>query len=76
MPWMDRVLPIITELASQRRERTVFTRFIPPERATDAPGMAALLHAMEDRDARATRPCSARTRAATCKALSSRHHHK
>jgi nicotinamidase-related amidase len=38
-PWMDRVLPIVTELASRRPERTVFTRFIPPERATDAPGM-------------------------------------
>jgi len=36
---MDRVLPIVTELASRRPERTVFTRFIPPERATDAPGM-------------------------------------
>ena len=38
-PWMDRVLPIVTELASRHPERTVFTRFIPPERATDMPGM-------------------------------------
>ena len=36
---MDRVLPIVTELASRRPERTVFTRVIPPERATDTPGM-------------------------------------
>jgi nicotinamidase-related amidase len=38
-PWMDRVLPVVTELASRHPERTVFTRFIPPERATDMPGM-------------------------------------
>ena len=36
---MDRVLPVVTELASRYPERTVFTRFIPPERATDMPGM-------------------------------------
>jgi len=33
------VLPIVTELASRHPERTVFTRFIPPERAADMPGM-------------------------------------
>src|SRR3954468_13281177 len=38
-PWMDRVLPVVTELASRHPERTVFTRFIPPERSTDMPGM-------------------------------------
>ena len=38
-PWMDRVLPIVTELASRYPERTVFTRFIPPLQATDMPGM-------------------------------------
>jgi nicotinamidase-related amidase len=38
-PWMHRVLPIVTELASRHPERTVFTRFIPPMRATDMPGM-------------------------------------
>jgi nicotinamidase-related amidase len=37
--WMDRVMPVVTELASRHPERTVFTRFIPPERATDMPGM-------------------------------------
>jgi hypothetical protein len=37
--WMDRVIPVVTELASRHPERTVFTRFIPPERATDMPGM-------------------------------------
>jgi nicotinamidase-related amidase len=36
---MDRVLPVVTELASRYPERTVFTRFMPPERATDMPGM-------------------------------------
>src|SRR3954463_6160485 len=38
-PWLDRVLPVVTELASRHPERTVFTRFIPPERATDMPGL-------------------------------------
>ena len=36
---MHRVLPIVTELASRHPERTVFTRFIPPMRAADMPGM-------------------------------------
>jgi len=36
---MDRVLPIVTELAARHPERTIFTRFIPPERAVDMPGM-------------------------------------
>ena len=38
-PWIDRVLPKITELASRFPERTVFTRFITPMRASDMPGM-------------------------------------
>ena len=36
---MDRVLPVVAELAGRHPERTVFTRFIPPERPTDMPGM-------------------------------------
>ena len=31
-PWMDRVLPVVAALANCHPERTVFTRFIPPER--------------------------------------------
>jgi nicotinamidase-related amidase len=38
-PWMDRVLPLVTELAARYPERTVFTRFITPERPEDMPGM-------------------------------------
>jgi nicotinamidase-related amidase len=38
-PWMERVLPIIVTLASRHPERTVFTRFIPPERPEQMPGM-------------------------------------
>jgi nicotinamidase-related amidase len=38
-PWMDRVLPVVAELASRHPERTVFTRFIPPERPDQMPGM-------------------------------------
>jgi nicotinamidase-related amidase len=36
---MGRVLPVVAELANQYPERTVFTRFIPPQRPTDMPGM-------------------------------------
>jgi nicotinamidase-related amidase len=38
-PWMERVLPVITALARVHPERTVFTRFIPPERPEQMPGM-------------------------------------
>jgi nicotinamidase-related amidase len=36
---MDRVLPVVVELAGRHPERTVFTRFIPPVQPTDMPGM-------------------------------------
>lgn len=36
-PWMDRVLPDIVRLARHNPARTIFTRFMPPERAEDAP---------------------------------------
>ena len=38
-PWMDRVLPVVAALANRHPERTVFTRFIPPERPDQMPGM-------------------------------------
>jgi nicotinamidase-related amidase len=38
-PWMDRVLPVAVALACRHPERTVFTRFIPPERPDQMPGM-------------------------------------
>ena len=31
-PWMERVLPVIADIAARFSERTVFTRFITPER--------------------------------------------
>jgi nicotinamidase-related amidase len=37
-PWMDRVLPRVAALSERFPERTVFTRFIPPQRAQDMPG--------------------------------------
>ena len=37
-PWMDRVLPVAAALANRHPERTVFTRFIPPERPDQMPG--------------------------------------
>ena len=33
-PWLDRVLLVVAALANRHPERTVFTRFIPPERQT------------------------------------------
>jgi nicotinamidase-related amidase len=38
-PWMERVLPVVVEIARRHPERTVFTRFITPERPQDMPGM-------------------------------------
>jgi nicotinamidase-related amidase len=37
-PWMERVLPIVVEIAGRYAARTVFTRFITPMNATDRPG--------------------------------------
>src|SRR5678815_5015619 len=38
-PWMERVLPVVAEIAGRFPERTVFTRFITPPRPEDMPGM-------------------------------------
>ena len=38
-PWMMRVLPVVEALAERAPTRTIFTRFIPPQRAEDMPGM-------------------------------------
>src|SRR3954454_5142999 len=38
-PWMERVLPVVTRIASRFPERTVFTRFITPRSPADMPGM-------------------------------------
>jgi nicotinamidase-related amidase len=38
-PWMERVLPVVTSIASRYPERTVFTRFLTPRVPTDMPGM-------------------------------------
>src|SRR5712671_2355170 len=37
-PWMERVLPLIVEIAARHPARTVFTRFITPVHADDRPG--------------------------------------
>ena len=37
-PWMERVLPVVADIAARFAERTVFTRFITPENASDRPG--------------------------------------
>jgi nicotinamidase-related amidase len=45
-PWMDRVLPVADALASLHPERTVFTRFVPPERPDEMPACgSATTHA-------------------------------
>ncbi len=37
-PWMDRVLPVVAELAGRHPQRTVFTRFITPAQPEEMPG--------------------------------------
>jgi len=38
VPWLPRVLPQVDELARRHPDRTVFTRFIPPQQAEQMPG--------------------------------------
>ena len=38
-PWMEKVLPVAAALANRHPERTIFTRFIPPARPEQMPGM-------------------------------------
>ncbi|WP_102960866.1 cysteine hydrolase family protein [Mangrovicella endophytica] len=37
-PWMPRVLPVVAQIAEHHPERTIFTRFIPPEVPEQAHG--------------------------------------
>ena len=39
MPWLERVLPNIVAIAAAHPERTIFTRFIPAQRAGRGFGM-------------------------------------
>ncbi len=38
MAWMPRVTPKVEQLVARAPERTIFTRFIPPEKPEYAPG--------------------------------------
>jgi len=38
VPWLVRILPLVAEIARRKAEATIFTRFMPPHRAEDAPG--------------------------------------
>lgn len=44
VPWLDRVLPAIVHLARHAPAHTVFTRFVPPHDAQQAPGAWADLY--------------------------------
>lgn len=37
-PWMEKVLPAIASIVSRHRDRTIFTRFITPQKPEDRPG--------------------------------------
>lgn len=39
VPWMRQVSPQVDEVARRHPQRTIFTRFVPPSRAADMPGM-------------------------------------
>lgn len=45
VPWMEKVLPAVTELTAAHAARTIFTRFIPPENAREAVGSWARYYA-------------------------------
>jgi nicotinamidase-related amidase len=38
VPWMQRVLPTVQRIAEARSERTIFTRFVPPNDPEQMPG--------------------------------------
>lgn len=38
VPWLEKVLPAVEALCAHRPERTVFTRFVPPQRLGEAVG--------------------------------------
>jgi nicotinamidase-related amidase len=38
LPWLERVLPVVVRIARAQPERTVFTRFVPPEKPEDMAG--------------------------------------
>ena len=44
-PCMEGVRPVVATLAGRHPGRTLFTRFIPPERPDEMPGHAATLYA-------------------------------
>jgi nicotinamidase-related amidase len=37
-PWMERVLPVVVEIAARYKARTIFTRFITPQTPVQRPG--------------------------------------
>ncbi|MFV3130905.1 cysteine hydrolase [Niveispirillum sp. KHB5.9] len=37
-PWISRILPRVGELSRAKAAQTIFTRFVPPHSAADAPG--------------------------------------
>jgi nicotinamidase-related amidase len=37
-PWMERVLPVVADIAARHKERTIFTRFITPQTPDQRPG--------------------------------------
>lgn len=45
IPWMDKVVPVIAELAGRHPRRSVFTRFIPARNPGEAPGTWAAYYA-------------------------------
>ena len=56
MPWLDRVLPNVVAIASLAPDRTLCTRFIPPEAPEQMTGAwQGLLQALAGDDARLRR---------------------
>jgi nicotinamidase-related amidase len=44
VPWLARILPVIERISLLHPERNIFTRFIPPRKAEDLPGMWQLYY--------------------------------
>jgi len=53
-PWMERALPVISNVAARYKERTVFTRFVTPQQPEDRPGQWQAYFRKWERATRAT----------------------
>jgi nicotinamidase-related amidase len=58
-PWMERMLPLVSDIRARYRERTVFTRFVTPDKPEDRRGQWQAYFTKRQRATRSSLPPSA-----------------